>query len=56
LYATNKALADDDEVFFMEHIDGTNQTVDGFYDATTSQLAAHSLSNNMYWLREREKD
>ena len=38
-------IADDELVFLMEHVAGSNRAVDGFYDATTSQLTAQSLSN-----------
>ena len=37
--ATNKIIVDDDVVFLMEQIAGTNRTVDGFYDTTTHQFS-----------------
>jgi hypothetical protein len=33
--ATNKTIVNDEMLFLMEQIAGTNRTVDGFYDTTT---------------------
>jgi len=43
--ATNKIIVDDEVVFLMEQIAGTNRTVDGFYDTTTHRLPKQPLSD-----------
>ena len=43
--ATNKTIVDNEVVFLMEQIAGTNRTVDGFYDTTTHRLPKQPLSD-----------